>query len=301
MEAIITIVGFLGAGKTTLLKHLVHNAISYNWHPFVVLNDYENANLDAVQFTTLLEPKYLRALTGSCICCSGIDELRQYVNRIPERPKGITLIEANGTTDACTLMEFLGVGLNDRFLPPIQISVVNVTDWQTRGAHNDLEKNQVQVSSLIVLTHLEHTTTQRQKQVILDLETLNPFAKITTIDGIDINELPELNPSKYKTKRLDHRKAHWSSCSVDLPVLVEVNQIYRICNKLPKGILRVKGCTQIEGEEQYTYFERTPDGKVFTRPFNGIPITGAKLLTIGPGSVPYILTEAIQIALQNRS
>ncbi|WP_159023361.1 GTP-binding protein [Formosa sp. L2A11] len=297
MEAIITIVGFLGAGKTTLLKHIVSNVIAHKWQPFIVLNDYENANLDAVQFTENLDPKWVRALTGSCICCSGIDQLRNYVNRIPERPNGITLIEANGTSDACALMEFLGVGLEARFLPPIQISVVDVKQWQKRAQHNDLEINQVQVSSLIVLTHLENTTENRQKQVISELEALNPFAKITTINGIDIEKLPELNPSKYKAKKLDHSKAHWSSCSVDLPVLPDESCIYNICKALPKSILRVKGCTKIGTDDGYTYFESTPSGDVFVRPFNGVPISGSKLLTIGPGSAPYVLKEAIESSL----
>ena len=97
MEAIITIVGFLGAGKTTLLKDLTTKYINQGWDPFIVLNDYENANLDAIQFTDKIDPKCIKALTGSCICCSGINELRDYVNRIPKRTKGITLIEANGT------------------------------------------------------------------------------------------------------------------------------------------------------------------------------------------------------------
>ena len=28
-----------------------------------------------------------------------------------------------------------------------------------------------------------------------------------------------------------------------------------------------KGCTQIDAEKEYTYFERTPDGEAFIRPF----------------------------------
>jgi G3E family GTPase len=101
MEAIITVVGFLGAGKTTLLKHLTTNYIDNGWNPFIILNDYENAYLDAQQFIHQAGKKSVVPLSGSCICCSGIHELRDFVNRIPERSNGITLIEANGTTDAC--------------------------------------------------------------------------------------------------------------------------------------------------------------------------------------------------------
>lgn len=294
MESIVTLVGFLGAGKTTLLKQLIDGFNNKDWQPFVILNDYENAHLDAQQLSEKIKEKSIKALSGSCICCSGIMELRNIVNRIPERKKGITLIEANGTSDACSLIEFLGVGLNQRFLPPIQISVVDVKNWQRRETHNELEANQIQVSSLIVLTHLENIHFDRKSAVIQDIKSLNPTAKIITLEAIDVELLPKLLPSNNAPQEFEHLKAHWASCSVDLPELPHIDYIYKICNDLPKSILRVKGCTKIGLDKSYTYFERKPDGEIFFRPFNGIPITGNKLLTIGPGSTPSILNKAIK-------
>ncbi len=294
MEAIVTVVGFLGAGKTTLLKYLVNNYIENDWNPFIILNDYENANLDVQQFTEKVDTKKVRALSGSCICCSGIGELRDLVNNIPERENGVTLIEANGTSDACSLMGFLGVGVKDQFLPPIQVSVVDVKNWQKRREHNELEANQIQVSSLIVLTHLENLPTNRREFVVKELQKLNPLAEIVTMDMIDVALLPKLLPSKNNHQKIDHLKAHWSSCSTDLPNLPSTNCIHEICNALPKSILRVKGCTQIGNEKQYTYFERTPDGSIYIRPYNGIPITGPKLLTVGLGSEVSLLKKVIE-------
>ncbi|MDN5213230.1 GTP-binding protein [Fulvivirgaceae bacterium BMA12] len=296
-EAIITVVGFLGAGKTTLLKHLMTSYIDKGWNPFIILNDYENANLDVQQFIEQMEAKWVRALSGSCICCSGIVELRDFVNSIPERANGVTLIEANGTSDACSLMGFLGVGLDDRFLPPIQVSVVDVKNWQKRGVHNELEANQIQVSSMIVLTHVENTSADRQDFVVKELRRINPLAEIIYMDKIDVSLLPKLSPSENNAQKLDHLKAHWSSCSADLPNLPDLSCVYDICKAFPKSILRVKGCTQIGNEEQYTYFERTPDGKVYIRPYHGIPVTGAKLLTVGLGSELSLLEKAIESSL----
>ena len=294
MEAIITVVGFLGSGKTTLLRHLINSYVNKGYNPFVVLNDYENANLEAQQFLDQLDSKQVRALSGSCICCSGINELREFVNRIPQRDNGITLIEANGTSDACSLMSFLGVGLNERFLPPIQISVVDVKNWQTRDDNNDLEVNQIQVSSLIVLTHIENISEQRKNFVIKELNKFNPTAEILNMNEIDVTLLPKLLPSKNKFQKFDHLKAHWSSCSIDLPNLPHTSYIYDICNALPMTIMRIKGCTQIGDKKEFIYFERTPNGKISIRPFNGVPITGSKLLTIGPGSEPSTLEKVIK-------
>jgi G3E family GTPase len=298
MEAIITIVGFLGAGKTTLLKHLIQRYTKQGWDPFVILNDYENANLDAQQFVGDLDETCVKALSGSCICCSGIQELREFVNNIPERKNGITLIEANGTSDACSLVSFLGMGLEKRFLPPIQISVVDVKNWQLRGEHNELEANQIQVSSSIILTHTESTSEKRIQQVIKEVKTLNPLCQIIHFDEIDINLFPKLTPSTNKAQKMEHGKAHWSSCSIDLPNLPDEKCIYELCDAVPKNILRIKGCTKIGDDDTYTFFERSPDATVRIRPFRGIPITGAKLLSIGPGSDIQLLENAIEKSLK---
>jgi G3E family GTPase len=294
MEAIITIVGFLGAGKTTLLRQLTNRFLETGWNPYVILNDYENASLDMQQFLEKLEPKEIMPLNGSCICCSGIGELRYYVNSIPERENGVTLIEANGTSDACSLMGFLGVGLEDRFLPPVQVSVVDVKNWQRRAEHNELERNQIQVSSLIVLTHLENTREERRAEVIQGIQELNPTAEIITSDEVDVSLLPKLAPSTNEAEKLDHLKAHWASCSIDLPHLPHLDTITEICKSLPLSMLRIKGCTKIGDDEHYTFFERTPDGTVNIRPFYGEPTTGPKLLTVGPGSEYSTLEQAVE-------
>ena len=293
MESIITIVGFLGAGKTTLLKHLVTKSIEQGWNPFIILNDYENANLDVQQFLEQIDANSLRALSGSCICCSGIGELRNFVNDIPERENGITFIEANGTSDACSLMGFLGVGLNDRYEPPIQISVVDAKNWQNRGEFNELELNQIQVSSLVILTHLEGISEERKSFVIRDIKRVNSSAEVTSMEAFNLTILPKLTPSTNKPQQLDHLKAHWSSCSVDLPYLPNSSCINELCKRLPDNILRVKGCTKVGDDDSYTYFQRTPSGEVTMKAFYGEPTTGPKLLCVGPGSDPSVLEQAI--------
>lgn len=298
-EAIITIVGFLGAGKTTLLKHLTNRLVEEGRKPFIILNDYENANLDAQQFVEQLDPKSVMALSGSCICCSGIEELRYYVNMTPEREMGITLIEANGTSDACSLNGFLGVGIKDQFLPPVQVSVVDVKNWQNRGDHNALEANQIQISSLIVLTHTDGTSDERKTEVVNQIRSFNPVAEIMNMDEIDVNLLPKLLPSQNEAEKLEHHKAHWASCSVDLPDLPGSESIFYICNTLPKSIQRVKGCTKVGSDEHYTYFERTPDGLLHRRPYRGgVPHTGPKLLAIGPGSEVLLLENVVEESLK---
>lgn len=295
-EAIIVIVGFLGSGKTTLLRKLLTEYIENNWNPFVILNDYENATIDAQGFLNLLLPKQINALSGSCICCSGINELRERVNLTPVRTKPITLIEANGTTDAVSLMGFLGVGMQEHFLPPIQVAVVDVRNWQKRAENNELEANQVQVSSVIVLNYVTDVDIERVIQVEQDLRSMNKSATIIHWKDFSINSLKGVNPSSNTAQKMDHSHAHWSSCSIDLPDPISLERLNRIINGISSQILRVKGCTRIDEQEHYSHFERVPTGEVRVREYNGIPVTGPKLLTIGPGSDPALLQKLVESA-----
>lgn len=294
MESIIVIVGFLGAGKTTLLRLLLKDYLEAGWEPFVILNDYENADLDTEQFREILGPEFTRALSGSCVCCSGINELRIQVNAIPQRRKGITLIEANGTSDAVSLMEFLGVGLKERFLPPVQISVVDVQNWQKRGIHNELEANQVQVSSLVFLNHAQGVKDDRIQQVKRDISSLNPSAKIEVRDKFSTLKLLGLKASANRAKSMDHLKSHWSSCSVALPDPLPSECLRDIIERLPESILRVKGCTKLDKDDYYSYFEKIPAYKdTIVRPYSGALVSGPTMLVVGPGSNPLELSDLI--------
>lgn len=98
--------------------------------------------------------------------------------------------------------------MDKRFFPPIQLSVVNVRDWQKRGEHNELEANQIQLSSLIVLTHLDNISKERKKEVIKDIKKINPIAKISHMEELDIALLPNLSPLNIEAKKINHLKTH---------------------------------------------------------------------------------------------
>ena len=188
------IVGFLGAGKTTLLGELVERCVERGRSPHVVLNDYASADLDARRIAEGTPLGTVTALTGSCICCDGIEQHRDSVNAAPFRANGITLIEANGTTDAPRLMEFLGVGLDERFLPPVQLTAVDAKNWRKRGLHDALEAEQVRFCSLAVLTHLDRVSAERAARVEAEVRALNPFAEIVTREALDALLVARLEP-----------------------------------------------------------------------------------------------------------
>ena len=297
MEAIIVLVGFLGAGKTTLLRKLLEQLLEDKWDTKVILNDYENATLDAQRFQDLIDSSQIEGMSGSCICCSGLAELRTALNDTKPRERGITLIEANGTTDACSLMEFMGVGLKDHFMPPVQISVVDVKLWQKRGEHNDLEQKQIQVSSLIVLTHLDGVSDERLNEVKEDIKRSNKHAQIINFEDLQYKEILDLPANDQEYEKLDHKKAHWASCSIALPEQMSSVHLQKLLESLPEGIIRVKGATKLDEDDYYSYFEKTPANEATVRPFHGKLISGPTLLLIGPGSDPKLIEDLLKESL----
>ena len=93
---------------------------------------------------------------------------------------------------------------------------------------------------------------------------------------------------------MDHLKAHWASCSVDLPDPMLSRSLNHVITSLPESILRVKGCTKLDKDNYYSYFERLPSGMVNVREYKGKLITGPKLLVIGPGSEPKLLEKLVE-------
>ena len=112
-------------------------------------------------------------------------------------------------------MEFLGVGINERFAPPIQISVVSVNDWQKRGVDNELEANQTQVSSMILLTHYDQASQNRIQQVKEELKQQNPCAQIKLIEDFQYDNFFSLESCQNSPTKYGSPKKH-----IGLPVLL---------------------------------------------------------------------------------
>ena len=144
--------------------------------------------------------------------------------------------------------------------------------------HNELEANQVQVSSLVLLNHMDGASKERIEEVRKSILELNSSADIQLWDDLDSSSLLNFTPSKNQPKKMDHAKTHWSSCSVDLPD--PIIQTSEICSRFTsENILRVKGCTKLDRDPYYSYFERVPSGEVSVEPYTGDLITGFTIVS----------------------
>ena len=87
--------GFLGAGKTTLLRELLDLLADQKIESDVILNDRENAYIDKA--TLKDDAADIRALTGSCVCCEGFNDLINMIMSISKTRRDTLLLELNGT------------------------------------------------------------------------------------------------------------------------------------------------------------------------------------------------------------
>jgi G3E family GTPase len=305
LEPLVVFVGFLGSGKTTLLRKIIPDLLKAGYEPQLILNDYQNAGLDATWFREQFKSLMVNPMSGSCVCCSGLRDLQFALENRPEgRKKPITLIEANGTTDSYDLLSFLGVNLEKNSLEaPLQITPVNGKDWKHRGDYNQLEENQVRTAGIVHVTWTDSISPERLEEVKADLKGLNSRAEFwkasdfqnlsSSLDKLSrSNEVPpnrEADPESLSPQELSERKkrhenlSHWSSCELDLPESVTKAALKEFLNSIEIENLRLKGCVRLSDEfDLMYYFEKTLSGDVLIRPFPGQAAFNGKMILIAP-------------------
>ena len=268
----VLLVGFLGAGKTTFLREILPHLEARGLVPYVLINDYQNARVDASSLRHLTDE--VRAINGNCVCCDSIHELINDLLAIPETPNRVVLIEANGTTDPFSLIEHLTahLALRDRFGPILQIGVVDFKRWQKREWHDDLEQLQARSASHLVFTRAGSESAERIARVRSDLEWLNPRAVETSAEKL-ADELRDLvsNPTaaepRSDSEGHDHDHQHhphlahgFVAAQVELPAMVAGSALTGWLRQLPASVLRVKGvCQLLELPDLHFVFQRTDD------------------------------------------
>lgn len=270
----VLLVGFLGAGKTTFVRELLPILESRGLEPYVLINDYQNARIDAGSLKHLVEE--VEAINGNCVCCDSIHELIDRLLSIPAKPHRVVLIEANGTTDPFSLIEHLiaHAELRRRFTPLMQVGVIDMKRWQKRAWHNDLERLQAESASHLVFTRVDSMKPERCARVRSDLEWLNPRSVETSPEKL-AEELSRLVAEAQKPQppvkftvaksraihRHDHSLAHgFVAIQLDLPAQVDGPAFYQWLRELPDSVLRVKGIVQLaELPDFHFVFQRTDD------------------------------------------
>lgn len=299
---LVLLTGFLGAGKTTFLQNLLVELKRRELVPHVILNDYENADVDATFIRQLTQD--VTAISGSCVCCDSRDALLESLEWQPAGPRDVVIVETNGTTDPLPLLDHLACDRRTRPFRVKQVALVDAKRWGKRWWHNSLEKQQVLTASHVFISYRDLALPGRFEETLAGIQKLNPRVRLTDAASLvaeietalsqrEVTFLPPLFPAAENKNpapamlgvkvlspaKFSHDMAHaFSSVQLAIPPLVEEVALKEWLNSLPPEVLRVKGVTQLASAPgELLCFQRVEDKaelKLFPLPegFNWSPI-----------------------------
>ena len=297
MTPLVLLVGFLGAGKTTYLRKLLPELSAQGLDPHVVINDYQNAKVDAELLRELT--RSIVPISGSCVCCGSRDDLLEALTGFEAGPGRVLVVETNGTTDAEELVEWLSLepGLAG-FTLPMQVSLVDAKRWQKRFWHNALEREQVRTAGYFFVSRRDEVDEKRAAVVDADLAKRcagalavapGEFAReVARVEG-EVRGAAERGVAKWRVvAERDagaHAASHFSSVQIDLPGVVERAALREFLEGLPREVIRVKGVARLaDSPDEYHVFQRVEDGDVHWLPVGTQTRVETPLMVlIGPG------------------
>ncbi len=315
MTPLIVFIGFLGAGKTTFLRGLLPQLNTAGLEPQVILNDYQNARVDA--FTLRDRVESVVPISGNCVCCGSRDEMFDALAAAQLNPKSVMLMEANGTADAAQLIDLLSCDLRAvRYALPWQLAVVDAQRWQRREEYNELEALQLKTATHLYLSHTNNHDAARDDQVMTAVSELNPAATWVSLEtfaseviqlAADASKLPprvlrSLDNSVHDHGH-DHNHAHdqhlvthhFASMELPLPDGWDRSELEAFLLALPPEVIRAKGLVRLAGQQdEYTVFDYLgADRRITLRSYTATPHVASLFLAIGP----HLPREAIQASL----
>lgn len=316
MMPLVLLAGFLGAGKTRLLSQLIPALHARGTRSRVVLNDFENASIDAARLGEL--EALVTPLNGECVCCGSLRELLDTLYAVPaaaDDDRAVMFIEANGATETDELLSHLSADVRlAHFSLPLQVTVVDAGRWQRRWWHNGLERAQVSTATHVVLNWTERLGPAATQRVQAALTSLNPRA--AQIDAMALAaELDDLAqslrhaPPATRGQRLVSpgsaarpHKHPFGSATLPLPDVVERRQFMAFVQQLPEAVVRAKGLVRFADEPGPMFVWHRVPGRRQLRLDRSWPHADAAPTALFIGvELPISLLETLVSALQTPS
>jgi G3E family GTPase len=308
MTPLVLLVGFLGAGKTTYLRNLLPAISARGLDPHVIINDFQNARVDAELLQGLVAN--VLPISGSCVCCGSREELLGALEKFEHAPGRVLVVETNGTTDSEELIEMLSLEPDlGRFTLPIQVSIIDGKRWQKRFWHNSLELDQARTANYLFVSRADELDAKRVAQVeesftkhTVSGTRATPEQLAEALVGISEevgglasrevaprgccscghhHEHDESHEEHHHHEHSEHAEKaghrhcgfHFASLQLDLPEVVTRGALEKFLAALPEEVIRVKGLARLaESPDEFHVFQKV-DG-----------MEAAQFLPIGPKS-----------------
>lgn len=308
MTPLILLVGFLGSGKTTFLRQLLPALRVRGIDPHVIINDYQNARVDAELLRELADS--IVPISGSCVCCGSREELLGALDKFEHATNRVVVIETNGTTDSEELIELLSLEPSlGRFTLPIQLSVIDGQRWQKRFWHNALELEQARTAGFLFISRWEEIDASRREKVAESLAhhhlhstRVAPEAFAGEIETVlaSVRDRPRREAAAHPAEcncghhhephspHKTHAAHHFASMQIDLPPTVSRSALTVFLDGLPREVIRVKGLARLaDSPDEFHVFQRVDDGATQWLPIGKTTRLSHPLaVLIGPGIEP---------------
>ena len=308
MTPLILLVGFLGSGKTTYLRQFLPALSSRGIDPHVIINDYQNARVDAELLRELADS--IVPISGSCVCCGSREELLGALDKFEHATNRVVVIETNGTTDSEELIELLSLEPSlARFTQPIQLSVIDGQRWQKRFWHNSLELEPARTAGFLYISRWEDIDAKRREKVEESLahhhlhgKRVAPSAFSGEIETVlmSMSDIPDREATAHPadcdcghhhephTSHSSHSSHHFASMQIDLPQTVSRGALTAFLAALPREVIRVKGLARLaDSPDEFHVFQRVDDGATQWLPIGKTTrLSHPVAVLIGPGIDP---------------
>jgi G3E family GTPase len=305
MTPLILLVGFLGSGKTTYLRQLLPALHARGIDPHVIINDYQNARVDAELLRELANS--IVPISGSCVCCGSREELLGALEKFEHAPGRVVVIETNGTTDSEELIELLALEpALAAFTQPIQLSILDGQRWQKRFWHNSLELDQARTANFLFVSRWDDIDAKRRAKVEESLahhglhgdrvgpadfagEIETAIEAVRNVPNRGAAAHPEdCDCGHHHTHHDSHSAHHFASLQIDLPHTVPRMALTAFLDGLPREVIRVKGLARFsESPDEYHVFQRVDDGATQWLPIGQTTrLSHPVAVLIGPGLDP---------------
>ena len=306
---LVLLTGFLGAGKTSFLRALLAALQPWQLRADVILNDYENAYLDAE--TLRDSAATIEAISASCACCEGLDFLVDLSLSANASRNDLLLVEVNGTADPVPLLEsFILLKSKLRRHPRWQVCVIDARNFGKRGTYRTLEEIQLETASHFHLSHTETISILERNNLYERIRAINPTASETTPElmaeelakaanrdmRLLLNRQPPQRDKLFSP--LPHNAgratAHqFTGCQILLPDRLQRIAVWSWLAALPPSVIRAKALVTAHDEpDARRLFERV--GLEIMGDPREVPISPrvpASAILIGPSLDPAALLE----------
>jgi G3E family GTPase len=301
--------GFLGAGKTTLVNHILRN--TRDQRISVLVNDFGAINIDA-ELIESREGDTIRLANG-CICCGLGDDLsRALINVLAQetRPEHL-LIEASGVAEPWRIAELALAA--PEFAAPRIVVLADAAAIQGQLADyyiRDLAASQIDCADLLILNKTDALDPGVLRDVQDRLASRRPglpiiascYARID-ISGLDFGALGLAAVGQRRRASgavaQDARQVFCTSRFLTGQNF-DRHRLGDVMNRLPQGLLRLKGIVYLEGEP-CPYVLQAASGKWSLAPWkHEAPVAGeSRIAGIGLVAVydPRGFQELFQPAL----